>query len=404
VSVEPGQKLSHYRLVEQIGQGGMGVVWKALDTQLNRHVAVKLLPPDVAHTPERRTRFQREAQAAAALKHPNIAVIHGVGEQDDIPFLVMELVEGKTLRELAPARPREPRDALRPALRIAEGLAHAHASGIVHRDLKPDNVMVADDGQVKILDFGLVKILEPDAPPPAEGTKVETISEELTRMGKVLGTVTYMSPEQARGLPVDSRTDLFSYGVLLYELLAGKPPFEGETQMDTLTSIIRSRHAPVTESSPGVPVELERIVSKCLEKNPADRYQDTRDLVVDLRRLRRETDSAPVQRAETSGPAPIAAQPTRRGADRWIIAAVAIVALVAIVFGLRPLFRDEPPPAPELRPQQLTSNPDENPIHAVALSPDGKYLAYADYSGIFLRLLSTNETHPLEMDDGFCFL
>jgi serine/threonine protein kinase len=405
MTLEPGQSLSHYRLVERIGEGGMGVVWKALDTDLNRHVAVKVLPPEVAGSKERRQRFQREAQAAAGLKHPNIAVIHGVGEDESVPFLVMELVEGQTLRELAASRPREPREWLRLALPIAEGMAHAHAHGIVHRDLKPDNVMVTGDGQVKILDFGLAKILEPEERPGAAGgTKVATISEELTRMGKVYGTVTYMSPEQARGLPVDSRTDLFSLGVLLYELVTGKPPFEGETQLDTLTSIIHGRPAPVTQSNPDVPVELERILGKCLEKEPRDRYQDTRDLVVDLRRLRRDTDSQPVQRAESSGPVTFAEETPRRRTGRWIVLAAAVVAIAALAFGLRPLFRTEPDAVPELRPRQLTANPTENPIHAVAISPDGKYLAYADYSGIFLRLLATNETHPLELDEGFCFL
>jgi serine/threonine protein kinase len=365
-------------------------------------VAVKLLPAEVADSVERRQRFQREAQAAAGLKHPNIAVIHDVGEDDGAPFLVMELIVGRTLREQA--GPRDSGECARLALRIAEGLAHAHSQGIVHRDLKPDNVMVTDDGQVKILDFGLAKILELEGPTDAPtGTKVETISEELTLMGKVLGTVTYMSPEQARGLQVDSRSDLFSFGVLLYELLTGKPPFFGKTQMDTLTAIITSRPTPVTESNPGLPVELERIVGKCLEKEPRDRYQDTRDLVVDLRRLRRETDSQPVQHAG-SGTAPIASEAKPHGVRRWIVAAAALVAIAALAFGLRPLFRGEPEAPRELRPLQLTANPTENPIHAVAVSPDGKYLAYADYSGIFLRLLATNETHPLELEDGFCFL
>ncbi len=405
MTLEPGQSLSHYRLLEKIGEGGMGVVWKALDTDLNRHVAVKVLPPEVAESNERRRRFQREAEVAAGLKHPNIAVIHGVGEDESVPYLVMELVEGKTLRELAVSRSQEPREWLRLALPIAEGMAHAHTHGIVHRDLKPDNVMVTDDDQVKILDFGLAKILEPEEPSgAAAGTKMDTISEELTRMGKVYGTVTYMSPEQARGLPVDSRTDLFSFGVLLYELVSGKPPFGGETHMDTLTSIIHDRPAPVTERNPGVPAELERIIDKCLEKQPRDRYQDTRDLVVDLRRLRRGTDSQPVQRAEGSVPVSIAAETPHRHTGRWIVIAAIVAAIAVLAIGFRPLLWPAPEAVANLRPRQLTANPTENPIHAVAISPDGKYLAYADYSGIFLRLLATNETHPLELEEGFCFL
>jgi serine/threonine protein kinase len=404
MALAPGQSLSHYQLVEQIGEGGMGVVWKALDTQLNRHVAVKLLPAEVADSPERRRRFQREAQAAAGLKHPNIAVIHGVGEHEGLPFLVMELIDGHTLREQS--GPRDLTDCVRLALRIAEGLAHAHAAGIVHRDLKPDNVMVTDDGQLKILDFGLAKILDPDEPAaPAEGsTRVETISEELTRMGKVLGTVSYMSPEQARGVPVDSRSDLFSFGVLLYELLVGKPPFAGQTQMDTLTAIITRRPEPVTVSNPAIPVEMERIVAKCLEKEPRDRYQDTRDLVVDLRRLRRETDSQPVQHA-TSG-AVAAATEAKKPATRWLLAAaVAVLGIAALALVLPKIVGTKPEaPPPELTSRQLTSNPIENPVHAVAISPDGKYLAYADYNGIYLRLLATDETHQLALDGDFCFL
>jgi len=405
MTLEPGQILSHYRLIEQIGEGGMGVVWKALDTDLNRDVAVKVLPPEVAENNERRVRFQREAQAAAGLKHPNIAVIHGVGEEEGVAILVMELVEGKTLREVADGGAREPREWLRLALPMADGLAHAHAHGIVHRDLKPENIMVTDDGQLKILDFGLAKILEPEAKPGvAASTKMATISEELTRMGKVYGTVTYMSPEQARGLPVDARTDLFSFGIVLYELLTGKPPFEGQTHMDTLTSIIHSRPTPVTESNPGVPVELERILGKCMEKEPRDRYQDTRDLVVDLRRLRRDTDSQPVQRMESSAPVPVAADAPPRRMGRWIGIAAAVVVIAALAFVLRPLLLTSPEAVRELRPRQLTANATENPIHAVAISPDGKYLAYADYSGLFLRLLATNETHQVVLDEGFCFL
>ncbi len=174
--------------------------------------------------------------------------------------------------------------------------------------------------------------------------------------------------------------------------------------MDTLTSIIHDRPAPVTERNPGVSAELERIIDKCLEKQPRDRYQDTRDLVVDLRRLRRGTDSQPVQRAEGSVPVSIAAEAPHRRTGRWIVIAATVAAIAALAFGLRPLFRNGPETVPNLRPRQLTANPTENPIHAVAISPDGKYLAYADYSGIFLRLLATNETHPLELDEGFCFL
>jgi serine/threonine protein kinase len=387
----------------------MGVVWKALDGELRRHVALKVLPPGLSADEERRLRFQREAHAAAALNHANIAVVHGVGEEGGVQFLVMEYVQGITLRDHLSERTLDHRTWLRLAMQIADGLAHAHANGIVHRDLKPDNVMVTDEEQVKILDFGLAKLLEPrpeiqgEDGGPADDEALKTISRELTGAGRVYGTVSYMSPEQARGGAVDSRSDLFSFGIMLYEIVTGKLPFSGDSPMDTLSAILRARPEPVAASKPETPAELQRILDKCLEKEPRDRYQDTRDLVVDLRRLKRETDSQTVQRAETTSSVQIQAEKPRRSALGWAAGALALVAIAVAAWYLLPRLGQSPGARRDLRPMQLTANPPGNPITATAISPDGKYLAYADYEGIYFRLLSSGEDHRLELEEGFCF-
>jgi serine/threonine protein kinase len=211
-----GRKLSHFRILDRIGEGGMGVVYRAEDENLHRAVALKVLPPEAVANEERRLRFLREARAAASVTHPNIATIHEVDEADGVVFIAMELIEGKTLRELISGKPLPLKDALRLGIEIGEGLARAHQGRVVHRDLKPDNVMVASDGHVKILDFGLAKLLEADGHAPTEQSRLETISGEMTERGRVMGTVSYMSPEQARGQTIDSRSDLFAFGVVLY--------------------------------------------------------------------------------------------------------------------------------------------------------------------------------------------
>jgi predicted Ser/Thr protein kinase len=332
-----GKTLSHFKILAKIGEGGMGVVYRAEDEKLRRPVALKVLPPDLVANEERRLRFLREARTAAAINHPNIATIHEVDEADDVVFIAMELVEGKTLREVMGGKPMPIKDALRVATEMSEGLAEAHGEHVIHRDLKPENVIVKRNGQVKILDFGLAKVIEErDQIRRSQLSKIETISEELTLQGKIFGTTAYMSPEQARGQTIDTRSDLFSFGTTLYEMVTGKVPFQGKTATDTLSSIIRDEPTPPSQLNDTVPQELDRIVGRCLEKDPGERYQDTRDLVVVLRQLKRATDSG-VQAVRTpTGPVGVA--PVRRSAAvRWakrhpyLAAALGIALVVATV-------------------------------------------------------------------------
>ncbi|MEE9230987.1 MAG: serine/threonine-protein kinase, partial [Acidobacteriota bacterium] len=336
-----GQTLGHYRILERLGEGGMGVVYKALDTKLNRHVAVKVLPPELTADPERRLRFQREAQTAAALDHPNIATIYEVGEHEGSQFIVMQLVEGRTLRELIGHRPMPLKEWLRVAQPIAEGLAHAHARRVIHRDLKPDNVMITGERQVKILDFGLAKLLEPEVPPSGQATDVqsrmETISRELSRTGKVFGTIAYMSPEQARGERADHRSDLFSFGTMLYQMASGRLPFKRNTDVETLAAVISEEPTPLSELAIEFHQDAERLVRKAMEKEPERRYQHADDLATDLRNLQRDLDSGRVSvpSGVTSGVQ--VQRPARwtltKETRRWAFAAIAAMVVLAGVFG-----------------------------------------------------------------------
>ncbi len=295
LTLEPGVMLSQYRLVEKIGDGGMGVVYKALDTRLDRLVAVKVLRPEMASDPERLARFEREAKAVAALNHPNISSIHEIDEVDGVTFIVMELIEGRTLRQRIGHKPLPLEAMLDLAVQIADGLDAAHVKGIIHRDIKPANVLITDRGQAKILDFGLAKLTgEEPEPAPEADSNLETAllpDQHLTSPGSTMGTIAYMSPEQVRGEELDARSDLFSFGSLLYEMATGRNAFASATSGLTFDMILNRTPVPVGELNPEAPERIEQIIDKALEKDRRLRYQSAAEMRSDLQRVRRDADS-----------------------------------------------------------------------------------------------------------------
>jgi len=320
-----GQTLSHYKIIEKIGAGGMGEVYRAQDSKLGRDVALKVLPKEMASDPERRKRFEREARSVATLKHPNIVTIHSVEESDGTHFITMELVEGKTLSALIPENGLTLEQFFTWGSSLADAVSSAHDKGITHRDLKPANIMLDADGRVKVLDFGLAKLLHPDPEPDHD----KTMADSDTAEGVVLGTVAYMSPEQAEGKTVDHRSDVFSLGVILYEMATGKRPFKGDTRISTISSILRDEPAVVSEVKQTLPRHLGRIVKRCLAKAPKRRYQSVLDLHNDLEELKDEIESGDTL---VTGEMTAFARPAKR--PKWIVPVVtaAGVALIALVF------------------------------------------------------------------------
>src|SRR5216684_1285675 len=305
--LSPDTGISHYRIVSKVGAGSMGEVYLAEDTKLDRKVALKILPADLAANRDRMERFVREAKSAAALNHPNIAHIYEIGESNGVNFIAMEFIDGHTFSDVIQSET-DLRKLVRYLQHVVEGLSKAHAAGIVHRDLKPDNIMVTRDGHVKILDFGIAKLIEAQTLSSTSSENDTAIIPPHSQPGTVLGTVGYMSPEQARGRinDIDRRSDIFSFGCILFEAVTGHKAFAGEDAIDTLNKIIRGSPPPLTDFRPDASNRLQRIVRRCLAKNPKDRYQTTKDLSIELRELRRELAS-PAGIEITGAPASIEA-------------------------------------------------------------------------------------------------
>ena len=354
------------KIIEKLGEGGMGNVWKALDKHLDRFVALKFLPAEFVSDSVRLKRFIQEAKAASGLQHPNIITIHDIAESDGALFIVMEYVPGKTLDDLIGRKGLKLSVALRYAVQVADALARAHAAGIIHRDLKPSNVMVTETGVVKVLDFGLAKLAERTNFASETTQTIAKADQPSTKEGVIVGTLAYMSPEQAEGKEVDARSDMFSFGALLYEMLTGRRTFEGTSAVRIMSAILSSEPAPLHQIAPELPREIESIVARCLRKDPERRIQDMRDLRILLEELREQSDSGTLQRADSAS-----AAKTRRKFPVILIVLLALALLGAAASWTR-LTRARTEQTSRTIP--VTSYPgiEVSP----SISPDGKQVAF----------------------------
>ncbi len=410
--LRPDDRISHYRVVRPLGSGGMGEVYLAHDEDLERDVALKVLPTDMVRNQERVRRFVREAKSTSSLNHPNIVAIYEIGNErviagedgesasDPIHFISMELVTGDTLGDRIRSRETPLPTLLECLVQAAEGLAKAHGAGIVHRDLKPSNIMISDDGYAKVLDFGLAKLLEPELL-PGDLSNATTASLQMTGSGALLGTVGYMSPEQIQGKAVDHRSDIFSFGCVLYECVTGERAFRADTDVGTLHQILHQAPAPIEERSPDVPRALQRLIRRCLVRDPDRRLQSMKDLAIELHEIVDEYEAllspGGSSAAPRSGTRPVI------GSGRFpavLAGIVAVVALVTIVLGLDALLRGSESLSPgEMSPAPPRVTGIQSDVAACALSPDGKYLAYTEgfmgREGLWIRQLATGSSVQL---------
>jgi len=387
MALTSGTKLGPYEIIAPLGAGGMGEVYRARDSRLGRDVAIKILPSSFSRDPDRLRRFEQEARAAGALNHPNILAVYDVGMHDGAPYLVTELLEGATLRDRLSGGALPPRKAVDCAVQIAKGLAAAHDKGIVHRDLKPENIFVCRDGRTKILDFGLAKLISPE---PGDATASNLEPDNQTEAGVVMGTAGYMSPEQLRGQKADQRSDIFSFGAVLYETLSGQRAFEGQSSADRASAILKEEPPELLTAARNIPVGLDRIVRHCLEKDPEQRFQSARDLAFHL-----ESSSS----ISDSGAAAAVTLPkkTLTGALRGLLAVLVLAAVAAGAWWLRGRTAPGPKTVKFLRLTDYVGL-EESP----SFSPDGKAVAFVSDSTetrqIWIRLLAGGP--PLQITNG----